>query len=82
MLKKFDIFGKIKTRKPSHRILITDYRFHEHFFLILLIGFPKKTEKADKKAREEYNKADRLRKLIFEDKNELHQKLDRILKRI
>ena len=74
-------FGYIKTKNPSLRVSIWRYDFIKTFAIIIL-GFSKKSEKADKKTSQFYDKTINEIKFILENEDEFKKKLGRILKRI
>ncbi len=85
-LRGYGSIGEIKSYNPSHRIFLIPYeliyRRKKYKFAILLFGAPKRSQKADRKMRTKYKRAEKLTKMLLGEKYELEQKLREILERI
>jgi len=77
-LKDYYKQGEIKTHDPGHRFSLTNYHY-EKLFMILVLGFLKRGNKAQLHIRESYEKTDRFIKMMMEDENELRKKLRKFL---
>ncbi len=82
----YEFIGEIKTYKPSHRIFVIPYKLvykrKIYKFAILLFGTPKRSQKADKRIRTQYKRAEKLKKMLLGEKDELEQKLREILEKV
>jgi len=77
-LKGYNKLGEIKTHNPGHRILVTNFYCIENF-MILLLGFPKRSNESGIIIRNQYKKAEEYIKIIREDEDDLRKKLRTVL---
>jgi len=70
---------EFKINSPAHRILSTIYNVDDIPVIILILGFPKGSEKAKTRHRKFYDKASQIIQILQRDKNDTEKNLRRLL---